>query len=147
MTEETGTVKKVENNTAWVRKERSSACESCSARHHCVALEGGRIIEIEAINDIGARVGDLVELNLEPSSVFTLSFLLYLVPALSLVIGAIIGQQAAVAFELNENLMSALTGFIFLIISFIVMKLIGKRLVKNIVYHPKIIKILKSSQL
>ena len=64
MSAERGIVENVEQGWAWVKTKRSSACGSCSSRHHCSIVEGGDQMVVKAQNTAQAKKGDEVELYL-----------------------------------------------------------------------------------
>lgn len=127
--------------TAWVRTTRSSACEGCSSRDACHGEGGGKEMEVEAINTADARVGDRIVLNIENGSLLKATFLLYVFPILAMIAGAVLGQAVAVMRGTDPSGLSALFGFLFFGLAFIVIRVTGRRLSKNASYRPEIIKI------
>ena len=127
--------------TAWVKTTRSSACASCSSRNACHAGGGGKEMEVEAINTAGAKVGDRIVSNIETTSLLKATFLLYVFPILAMIAGALIGQTVAEVRGLDPSGLSALFGFLFFGLAFVVIRIIGKVLSKDASYKPEIIKI------
>lgn len=129
--------------TAWVKTTRSSACESCSSKDTCHGDGGGEgmDMEVEARNTAGARVGDRILLNLETASLLKATFLLYVFPILAMIAGAVLGQTVAVTRGMDPSGLSALFGFLFFGLAFIVIRITGRRLSNNASYKPEIIKI------
>ena len=81
---EFGTVLDVKGEFATVRIGRNSACASCGK---CGMTEGQKHVDFFAANDVGAAVGDTVEVALPETSATKLAlvgYILPLVPALSL---------------------------------------------------------------
>ena len=79
-----GTVLDVKGEFATVRIGRNSACASCGK---CGMTEGQKHVDFFAANDVGAAVGDTVEVALPETSATKLAvvgYILPLVPALSL---------------------------------------------------------------
>lgn len=99
-------------------------------------------MQVEAIDKVGADVGDSVLLGYETSSLIKASFLLYIFPILCMIAGAVIGQQSAISLKLNVSVLSAVTGFLFLFLSFLAVRKTGNRLASRDRYKPKIIRIL-----
>jgi sigma-E factor negative regulatory protein RseC len=130
------------SGTAWVKTTRSSACESCSSRHACLG-EGGSSseMEVEAINTADAQVGDRIVLNINTSSLFKATFLLYVFPILSMIAGAVLGQVVAIMRGSDPSGLSALFGFLFFGLAFVVIRITGRRMSSNDSYKPEIIKI------
>ncbi len=142
MNKEEGVVTRIDSNTAWVKTQKTGDCESCSTKGFCSSLGGGKAMEIEAVNVMGAHEGDRVVIGCEASSVVKISFLIYIFPIICLVIGAVIGQQTAPNFSFDPSLFSAGLGFAFLVVSFLLVRLIGNKLSQDDRYRPKIIRIL-----
>ena len=143
MATEEGIVTKISDETTWVTTTKTAACESCSSRKSCHTMGGGTEMEVEVINRAGASVGDRVVLNFSTSSLLKASFLLYVFPILFLVLGALVGNETAAKFNLNNSLFSAITGFLFFGISILFVKAKGNRMAKKDNYRPSILRILR----
>jgi sigma-E factor negative regulatory protein RseC len=98
-------------------------------------------MEVEAINDVGARVGDQILLSIKSATVLKVSFLLYIFPILLMLVGAVIGQNVAPIFSLNPSGLSAALGITCFIISFILIRFTGTRLAEKKEYRPHIVRI------
>lgn len=144
MATERGIVIKLDSTNAWVKTTRTSACETCSAKSSCNAVESGKEMEVEAINEAGAQVGDRIVISIETASLLKASFLLYVFPILLMIAGAVIGQKTAPLFNIDSSLFSAVVGFLFFFISIGFVKSRGNRMAGKNEYKPKIIRILKS---
>lgn len=141
MVTETGIVFKAGQGTAWVRSTRTNACEHCAEKSTCQTLGGGKDVEVEALNPVGAREGDQVVLSFHSTSLFKLSFLIYIFPVLAMIAGALIGQNAAPNYDMDESAAAAIGCFLALAAAFLLIRLIGKRLSGKETYRPKIIRI------
>jgi sigma-E factor negative regulatory protein RseC len=99
-------------------------------------------MEVEASNEAGAVEGDRVLIAFDTSSMMKASFLIYLLPILSMILGGFIGQS--IAFEINGNPThySVVGALVFVILAFVVIRIVGKRLAKKEGYHPKILRVL-----
>ena len=118
--EQTGIVEECIDGMAKVKITRSSACgDSCASCGMCP----GKETVIEAKNDCGAVKGDTVVLNMSSGRVLNAAFLAYIVPVILLVAGCIGGDYI---FK-SEN-MGILSGFALMIVSFIAMHMLDKRL-------------------
>ena len=83
-----GTVTKCEKDFAFVKIKRSSMCgENCESCNLCAKKE----IEIKAINQAQAKVGDNVELKMPEEKGFLAALLVYGTPVLLLLSGIIAG--------------------------------------------------------
>ena len=143
MATEEGIVTKVYSSTAWVKCSKSAACESCSAKGFCDTVGGSDDdVEVEAINAVEAKVNDKVTISFETSSLLKVSFLVYMVPVLFLILGVVVGDNIARIFNYDQSIFSVLVGFLFLFAAFFFVKAKGKELSIKEAYQPKIIRIL-----
>lgn len=142
-TEEGIVIRLGNTSTAWVKTQKSAACESCASRGSCNAMGGGNDMEVESINTAGAKEGDLVVLGFKSSSLLKATFLLYVFPVLCMLIGAIIGQEMAPMFGFGPSGFSAVVGFICLAVSVLFVKAKGNQLAEKNAYRPEIIRIKK----
>lgn len=142
MATEKGIVIKVDSTTAWVTTTKTSACEGCTSRSSCSVLGGGKEMEVEAINNAGAKVGQMVVLSFDTSPLLKATFLLYVVPILFLMVGAVIGDTMAPLFNFDVSTFSLITGLLFFGLAIIFVKSKGNKLAKKDKYRPKVIRIL-----
>ena len=142
MATEQGVVLRTDSESAWVKTVRSSACEGCTARESCHTTGGGQDMEVEAINLVGARVGDRIVLSFETASLLKATFLIYLFPIIVLIAGAAIGQALAPFIGMSPSAASVFWGFAFFFIALFVIKIRANRMAKKNAYRPKITKIL-----
>lgn len=142
MATEQGIVIKTDSKAAWVKTVKSGDCAGCSAKGSCHASGGDAEMEVKAINEAGAKVGDRIVLSFKTSSLLKASFLLYVFPILLLIVGAAIGQEMAPKFDFNPSGFSAIMGFSFFFASLLIIKAAADKLAKKNEYRPKITKIL-----
>ncbi len=138
---EKGIVKETLNSHALVKSTKSSACESCSTKDACNVMGGGNEVEIEALNTAGAKAGDTVLISFQTSSLFKLTFLLYIFPIIFLFIGAITGEKLSVHWGADPSKISAIFSFLLFFISLAIVVFISRRLENKRAYKPEIIKI------
>jgi sigma-E factor negative regulatory protein RseC len=92
MSQEMGKVTNAsKNGWATVVTERKDACHSCGASQFCHALANCAKLETKALNKAGAGVDDLVAVHLSSHTVLKGALVLYLIPALGLLTGAVAG--------------------------------------------------------
>ena len=142
MATEQGIVIKIDSSAAWVKTVKSGACKGCTARGSCHSLGGGDDVEVKAINDAGAKVGDRIVLSIETSSLLKATFLLYVFPILVLIAGALMGQGVAPYIGVNPSGFAAVVGFALFFAAVFLMKSKANKLAEKNEYRPKIIKIL-----
>ena len=142
MATEEGIVIKLGDRTAWVRTTRSSACNHCASRESCHTGEQGKDMEVEVTNPLGAKIGDRIVLYFETASLLKAAFLLYVFPVLCMLAGAALGHWLSPRYDINPSLGSAVTGFLGLVLSFLLVKMRGDRLARKDNYKPRIVRIL-----
>lgn len=109
-------------------------------------MGGGREMEVETINEIGAKVDDRVVIAFESASLLKASFLIYLLPVICMIAGALFGQKLSQKYDLNESLFSAGSAFILFAAAFLFVRIIGNRMARKDAYRPRIVKIMKFRQ-
>ncbi|SNS33586.1 positive regulator of sigma(E), RseC/MucC [Anaerovirgula multivorans] len=126
-----GVVTLVKDKTAKVLMQRHSSCGSCNA---CKMGQEDMKMEIEAINDANAKLGERVEVDMEGQSVLTAAFIVYVIPLLALVIGVLLATTILPNLGVNENmeLYAALIGFTLMFFSFI-----GIRKKENVIKNSR----------
>lgn len=141
MIEEIGVVKSVEGVLAKVDVPKKSACEGCTAGT-CKPDE--QCMEIEALNRAGAKVGQRVKITVKSITYMKGTMLVYGLPAIFLVLGAVVGKELVSKFVpgVDPDILSALFGFGACAISFVIVKILSDVAGKNIESKPVIEKIL-----
>ena len=109
MITETGRVVAINGDRIWVQTIRASACESCSARSGCgqrvlAGVSGGRANQILVNNRLGAGVGDEVTVAIDESALLGASLLVYALPLVLMVLGAVSGHQLSGGHDLAAML-------------------------------------------
>ncbi len=122
MIEEIGIVKSVEGMTAVVSVPRKSACEGCTMG---TCNPEDKVMEIEAWNEAGARVGQKVKVAIKSYMYMKGTMIVYGVPAVGLVIGAVVGKEfvSRVFPSSDPDVLSAIFGFGAFILSLIIIKI------------------------
>lgn len=148
MIEEAGTVVELKGNrTAVVMCQKSSLCEHCATKDVCVLGEDSKTRFIEVQNHLGATVGERVLIATTTKSFLQSSFLLYIVPLIALVIGAVVGKQVGEHLDtgLEPNLLSAIFGVFFMSGSFVLLR-VGSQALDQDRFMPKIVAILQDEE-
>ncbi|MEJ2659140.1 MAG: SoxR reducing system RseC family protein [Desulfobacteraceae bacterium] len=144
MATEEGIVTKISgqaSQTAWVKTSQSSACKSCSSRHSCNP-EMGSEREVEAINLVGAEVGDRIQISIETGSLLKATFLLYVFPVICMLCGGLVGNRLSAYMGLDPSPAAALVAVISFGGAMVVVRLRGKRMASETEYRPKITRII-----
>ena len=97
---------------------------------------------VEALNPIGAQIGDRVKVVTSTKHFLQSSFILYILPIIGLLIGALIGQGIGEMTDIgiDPSLLSAILGVAFLAGTFLSIK-IGTRALKRELFMPRIVEI------
>jgi sigma-E factor negative regulatory protein RseC len=142
MSTEEGTITKVFADMARVKVRRSSMCDICKCKSACSTLSDTEVMEAEALNTANARPGDRVLLNIPSKSLWKISFVIYMLPVIFLISGAIVGMRLARIYSLEPELGALILGVMGCIISVLMIKLFAKRVRKDKEYTPEIIKVI-----
>ena len=104
----------VEGEYAMVSSQRKSACGSCHAEQSCSVLSGGggkRDTQIRAMNPVGAEVGQRVQLEVSESQFLKASFLVYVLPVISLIFFGVFIRYLAERFGVAPDQAEGIGGF------------------------------------
>ncbi|MGA1839142.1 MAG: SoxR reducing system RseC family protein [bacterium] len=142
MPKEEGTVIDIVPEGALVRIKRTDACHGCPSAGIC-HMGGSGEREVLARNPFGARKGEMVEIEIKEGLLLKASFIIYMLPILGLLMGALFGRWIINFFGLpfNENTGAVLGGLTCLLVVFILIKIItgGSCYMKK--YQPTITKV------
>jgi sigma-E factor negative regulatory protein RseC len=140
--EEVGVIVSIHGLTAKVTVPRKSACEGCSAG---TCKPGEQSMELEALNPVKARVGQTVRVVMKPYSYLKGSIIVYGIPALALVIGAILGKEIFSPYfkGVDPDVVSAFFGFGACIIFFLFIKIWSSKIEKKQELKPVIEEIIE----
>jgi len=143
MIEEYGVVVKLEpEGIAVVQCQKTSACAHCAAKSACAVGLGSDsgVRQVEVSNELGASVGETVKLVTSSDRYLRSSLVLYGLPILFLVAGAVIGLQ------LGGQGMSLVGGIGALVASFFIIRLATSGVNKR-EYMPRIEEIIESGEI
>jgi sigma-E factor negative regulatory protein RseC len=101
--EEQGRVVAVEPGAVWVETIRHTVCQSCAASKGCGhamldSQRAGARVRVRALSTATFRVDDLVVVGIPEGLLMRGAVLVYLVPLLLLLAGALLGEQFSSAF-------------------------------------------------
>jgi sigma-E factor negative regulatory protein RseC len=83
-------------------------------------------------------------MEFQTSSLLKASFMLYVLPILLLIVGAVLGQQLSHVIQVNSSATSIILGFLFFAACVWMIKSKANKMATRNQYQPKIIKILKN---
>jgi sigma-E factor negative regulatory protein RseC len=145
--EEIGVVKEINGVSAIVAVTKKTSCDHCTDGAGKCHSKGDEML-IDALNIVKAEVGQRVKVTAKPLTYLQGTLLIYAFPALSLIVGAILGKKYLSMFIINPDLdvMSAIGGFSALIISLVIAKIVSSRLDKKTEYKPVIDEIIEDDE-
>jgi sigma-E factor negative regulatory protein RseC len=144
---EYGTVIENRGATVIVTIKRHAACESCGA---CGGLGGGAQAELVLTteNTVGAKVGDLVLLEMPTGKLYQAAFLIYTVPLLMLLAGFTAGQWLGRLFGLTARpaeLFGMISGLIAVVLTYVAVHYWDERRGGGVRFQPKLTQIITSA--
>nr|WP_275890918.1 SoxR reducing system RseC family protein [Romboutsia hominis] len=107
--------------------QRHSACAACGK---CVTSSESKDIVVEVDNNIGAKVGDRVKVNMDGVNVLKAAFLVYLTPLAGLLIGTIATYFILNSISMTSSIevISFIVGITTMMIVFFILKKRDKNL-------------------
>ena len=123
MIEETAHVVDTDGEYAWVETERRSSCGSCSAKGCGTGalskILGRRSQRLKVLNPIDAKPGEDVVLGIHEQALLKGSLAVYIVPLLTMLAGALLGEGLAPQWGSDSETLSMLLGLLGLAAGFL----------------------------
>ncbi|OGC09276.1 hypothetical protein A2V82_15445 [candidate division KSB1 bacterium RBG_16_48_16] len=116
---ETGIVVSAAGELVKVQMSGGERCKGCNACH----AVGSNLMEVEAHNGLGAKVGDVVEIYVEPARLVGHSFILFIFPILMMIAGYFIMGYMTGGSSTSGEGYGILGAFAFLFLSLLMIKL------------------------
>ncbi|WP_373484376.1 SoxR reducing system RseC family protein [Acetobacterium sp.] len=134
--EETGIVIQTSEKKGKVKASRHGDCENCGV------CPGDNAMVVDVQNPIGAKVGQRVAFEIQEANMLMAAFVVYILPLLALMVGAISG--GILANKLGQNVLACQIGggILFFAIAVVYMKHYDRAVKKNDQLLPVITKIL-----
>jgi sigma-E factor negative regulatory protein RseC len=117
MATEKGIVEKTENGFAWVKAQRKSACGTCASKSNCGLIDGGSQMLVKTTNTIGAKKGDSVEFHVAAGLNLKFTFIIYIIPVLGLLTGALSAAPLAGFLGMNTTVGMVVFTLLFLVLA------------------------------
>jgi len=144
MAQEQGVVAGIrEDGWAHVVTERKDACGDCGASHCCVSFGSSSETVVKALNRAGAKVGDLVSVTLSSGTVIKGAAIVYVIPVVGLISGALIGASLNQRLPISETGAVATFGIAGLFLGFIITALLSRWMSAHNRLTPVITRIIK----
>lgn len=131
---------------AIVITERDDACSNCESAQFCHSLADCSRIETRVLNRANAGVGDRVIISLSSISVFKSALILYILPTVSFVLGAVGGAGLNEQLGIGETGAGIIFGFAGLILGFTIAGFISKHRTAGNKIIPVITRIIKPTE-
>jgi positive regulator of sigma E activity len=140
--EEVGFVKSIDGNLATVVIEKKNSCEGCTLK---ICKPDAQHMEIQALNSVHAAVGQKVKVAMKSYGYLRNSAVVYGIPALLLVLGAVAGKEIISTFFIHSDpdIVSAFSGLGAAAISFLSIKLWSLKIGSRRALQPVIEEILE----
>lgn len=97
---QTGIVVGIEGDKAKIRMQRHTACGDCGA---CQVSKSQLNVILEAENNVGAKTGDFVEVDMETVDFLSAVVIIYLFPLISFIVGIFAGYYGLLAIGLVDR--------------------------------------------
>jgi sigma-E factor negative regulatory protein RseC len=135
---------------ACVLTDRKGGCGGCHSDHggSCQSCLSGSNTKFEshASNPVGARTGDVVRISIRSQDLFKGAAVLYIMPAVALLVGALAGGWLAgrIGWQITSgNVLGAIAGIVAAVLFLVALD--RSRLVKNRL-SPTVVEILASGE-
>jgi sigma-E factor negative regulatory protein RseC len=145
MNAERGIVERVEPGWAWVKTKRSSACENCSSRHHCLT-QGVDQMVVKAQNTVRAKKGDEVELYLSTATKLKGTAIVYLLPVLGIFVGAFSAGPLSKVLGLNPTLGMVIFTITCIVSAVFLMRYLADRMAARQTLTPLVKRVIRSAR-
>ena len=133
-----GTVKSRTGDKARVQVKLATGSAGCAGKSHCYT-SGREEHEITVLNDYGAEVGDRIVFEADPGKVALSSLLVWVLPILAMIAGYLAGERVGGGF------IPIAAAFLFLGLSFFLLRVIDRAVSGGRTFYPQIIAILDPS--
>lgn len=133
----------VDGTTAKIKMQKHSACAACGK---CASSADKKDIIVEVDNNIGAKVGDYVEVNMDSVNVIKAAAIVYIVPLIALLGGTIIsyGILNFIDIGMNKEVLSGFIGIVLTAISYLLIKSKDRKFRESRNYIPIITKVINT---
>ena len=146
MIEEHARVVAVQGDTALLQTQRQSSCGSCEVKSGCgtsvlAGIFGQKMTQLKVQNTLNARPGDEVVLGMEEHALVTGSLLVYGVPLLMLLLGALMGEAIASQLGMDAELLPVVAGATGFALAFLLVRGVLRRTAVGLQMNPVMLRI------
>ena len=118
-----GFVVSVTKDTAEVVLGAHLECKHCGA---CVAAASDKQRKLDALNEIGARAGERVIVELKPQHAVLAAFLIFVLPVVAALGGGFAGYRLAGTLGLRRDIVGVGLGAAALVLSFLLLRYVER---------------------
>ncbi|NBG88464.1 hypothetical protein ISALK_08110 [Isachenkonia alkalipeptolytica] len=95
---------------------------------------------MEVENTLGAKQGQRVLVEIEYPKISSSAFYVYIIPLVAMIIGVLVGLRVGqnIGYEAFAEIISVVTGLIFLVLSYLLLSLLDKRRKNNLQEESRI---------
>lgn len=133
---ETGLVVGLDEKGAMVKIERRSACGSCKGCR--LGTSDETFMTIEVTNELGATVGDIVEVDMETTNVLLAAFIMYGIPLIALLSGVFFSYGLSRILKYTSDAIHMAFGLGFTVVAFFFIKMSEKNIKKSAKFKPTV---------
>jgi sigma-E factor negative regulatory protein RseC len=145
MVEQQAQVIEIEGDTLYLKAQVQSACGSCSAKKGCGTsvlsnVVGRKFSRFQAVNNIGAKVGDTVIVGIEEGVLIKGSMMMYLMPLLGMLVSALLAEYMIAVDMEQRDMMITVSAVVGLIAGFSLSRRHFNRHVADQMYTPIVLR-------
>jgi sigma-E factor negative regulatory protein RseC len=150
--EEIALVLNCDGEYADIETKPQSSCGGCASSGVCGAgvfskVFGNRRTVVRVENSISAKVGDQVIIGLQESVISKVSLVFYMVPIISMLLLAVLGQETAIRFGYESYDLFAISGgTIGLLVGLGLIRLFAKKIQGDSRYQPVLLRFAMSEK-
>jgi len=135
-----GVVQEVNGQHAKIVMQRHSSCAGCNA---CKMGQEENKMSIEVINEVNAKIGDRVSIDMEDQDVLSAAFIVYMIPLIALLVGIFAGNQLLSNVGPYKDIYVALIGFVAMALTFLAIRKKEGSFKLSRKFHPVITEVLE----
>jgi len=135
---ENGVINKIKDNKAWITVVKGEQCQGCTA---CSAFGEGSA-ELVARNETSAKVGDRVEVEIDPQKVVKHSAIVFLLPVFGLVFGYFLGINYLTKLALPTEAAGILGSLGMMVLTFVAIVFYDRKIGKSNEIHAQVVRVL-----
>lgn len=137
----------VEGENALLQAQRQSTCGSCSVKSGCgtsvlASVVGQKVTQLKVLNSLGAKPGDEVLLGMADNALVTGSLLVYMIPLVMLLLGALAGEGLAGHLGMDAELMPIVGGAAGFALAVLLVRILLQKTSAGLQMQPVMLRIL-----